>query len=199
MVKKSGRPPRSEKDINAMRSKIAEVAQTLFREEGFDAVSIRRLAKEVGCAPMTIYAHFDTKTDILRYMWSDVLEVLFDGIDHKLKDLVIPETRLKIATQTFVEYWLQHQNEFRLIFMSNDVSRDDVDTFLKDSATRKRFQFFAELIEKTTPSGSNTKTKTDLLIASMIGIALCHITIRNYPWSAVPILTNTLVSDLLKS
>ncbi|MGR3661362.1 MAG: TetR/AcrR family transcriptional regulator [Paracoccaceae bacterium] len=199
MVKKSGRPPRSEKDIHAMRSKIARVAQNLFRAEGFDAVSIRRLAKEVGCAPMTIYAHFDTKTDILRYMWSDVFDVLFDEIDHELKDLIIPETRLKVAAQTFVEYWLLHLDEFRLIFMSNDVSRGDVDTFLKDGATRKRFQFFAELVEKSSASGANTKTKTDLLIASMIGIALCHITIRNYPWSAVPILTNTLVSDLLKS
>jgi AcrR family transcriptional regulator len=64
MAKSAGRPPRSETDILEYRSKIARHALAIYRAEGFGAVSIRRLAKEVGCAPMTIYAHFEGKTDI---------------------------------------------------------------------------------------------------------------------------------------
>jgi AcrR family transcriptional regulator len=68
MAKTAGRPPRSETDISKYRSKIADHALAIYRAEGFGAVSMRRLANEVGCAPMTIYAHFEGKTDILRYL-----------------------------------------------------------------------------------------------------------------------------------
>ena len=65
MAKTAGRPPRSESDIVEFRSKIAKHALAIYRSEGFGAFSMRRLAKEVGCAPMTIYAHFEGKQDIL--------------------------------------------------------------------------------------------------------------------------------------
>lgn len=197
MAKKSGRPLRSEKDIREMRSKIARVAQKLFREEGFDAVSIRRLAKEVGCAPMTIYAHFDTKTDILRHMWADVLDVLFQEIADNLATVAAPAERLKIAARTFVDYWLAHPEHFRLVFMSDDVSRSDVDTFLQDSQTLERFRFFGNLVQSAAPTDTDTKPKSDALVAGMIGIALSHITIRDYPWAPPHQITDTLVAGLL--
>lgn len=198
MAKKSGRPPRSAKEIRAMQSKIAHVAQRLFREEGFDAVSIRRLAKEVGCAPMTIYAHFDTKTDILRHMWANMLDVLFQEIERNLAALTDPVNRLRTAARTFVDYWLEHPDHFRLVFMSSDVNRADVDTFLQDNKTLERFSFFANLVRLASPIGSEGKQKTDTLIASMIGISLSHITIRDYPWETVHNMTDTLVSGLLR-
>lgn len=194
MTKKSGRPARSQADIQAMRIKIAEIARDLFREEGFDAVSIRRLAKEVGCAPMTIYAHFENKTAILRHLWADVLNALFTEIQIKLVRVKTAGERLEIAAQTFVSYWLQNPEHFRLVFMSNDVTRSDVDTFMQDGQTLEYFEFFNNLVQDVSPENTNPKSKTDVLISGLIGIALCHNTIRDYPWSAPEIMTSRLVT-----
>jgi AcrR family transcriptional regulator len=198
MVKSAGRPPRSEADILEFRSKIARHALAIYRAEGFGAVSMRRLAKEVGCAPMTIYAHFEGKTDILRYLWSDVLTEMADEIQKKLSSVVAPVKRLQTAAQTFVSYWTDHPDHFRLVFMSNDVTRADVSTFIMDDQTLAHFKMFSNLIQDVLPDDGNIKTRTDALVSGMIGVALCTNTIRDYPWADAPIMTDRLLTSIIE-
>ena len=197
MAKIAGRPPRSEDDILEFRSKIAGHALALYRAEGFGAVSIRRLAKEVGCAPMTIYAHFEGKTDILRYLWADVLTDMSDEIQKKLKTVIAPAERLQTASQTFVSYWIDHPDHFRLVFMSNDVTRSDVSTFIKDDQTLVHFKMFSDLVQGVLPNDGSIKERTDALISGMIGIALCINTIRDYPWASATVMTERLLASII--
>ena len=197
MAKTSGRPPRSESDIAEYRSKIAKQALRIYRAEGFVAVSMRRLAKEVGCAPMTIYAHFEGKQDILRYLWADVLADMSDEIQEKLKPIVAPVERLQMAARTFVSYWVDHPDHFRLVFMSNDVTRSDVTTFVKDDKTLGHFQMFTDLVQVVLQNNSNVKASTDTLISGMIGIALCLNTIRDYPWADATMMTDRLLKSTI--
>ena len=198
MAKSAGRPPRSETDILEYRSKIARHALAIYRAEGFGAVSIRRLAKEVGCAPMTIYAHFEGKTDILRYLWADVLTDMSGEIKKKLSSIVPPAERLQIAAQTFVSYWIDHPDHFRLVFMSNDVTRADVSRFIIDDRTLAHFRMFSDLVEVLLPDDNNVKARTDTLISGMIGIALCTNTIRDYPWADAVMMTDRLLLSIIE-
>jgi AcrR family transcriptional regulator len=197
MAKTAGRPPRSKTDILAIRSKIAEHALEIYRAEGFGAVSMRRLAKDVGCAPMTIYAHFEGKTDILQYLWADVLAEMSDEIQKELNLIVGPSERLQMAAQTFVSYWIDHPDHFRLVFMSNDVTRADVSMFIMDDKTLVHFRTFSDLIQVVLPDDQEVKAKTDMLISGMIGIALCINTIRDYPWTDATIMTDRLLTSIM--
>jgi AcrR family transcriptional regulator len=197
MVKAPGRPPRSETDVQEYRSKIGKHALKIYRAEGFNAVSMRRLAKEVGCAPMTIYAHFEGKTDILRYLWADVLADISDEILRKLQSVVAPVERLQTAAQTFVSYWINHPDHFRLVFMSNDVTREDVSTFVMEDKTLAHFMMFSDLVQDALPDDSNIKVKTDTLISGMIGIALCKNTLPDYPWADAPMMTDRLLTSIV--
>ena len=197
MAKTAGRPPRNESDIAEYRSKIAKQALAIYRAEGFDAVSMRRLAKEVGCAPMTIYAHFEGKHDILRYLWADVLADMSSEIQGKLERIDAPAERLQMAAHTFVSYWVDHPDHFRLVFMSNDVTRSDVSTFVKDEGTLAHFRMFSELVQVILQDDSNVKASTDILISGMIGIALCLNTIRDYPWTDAKMMTDRLLTGII--
>ncbi|AXI46404.1 TetR/AcrR family transcriptional regulator [Sulfitobacter sp. SK012] len=197
MAKTAGRPPRSESDIAEYRSKIAKQALAIYRAEGFDAVSMRRLAKEVGCAPMTIYAHFEGKHDILRYLWADVLADMSSEIQGKLERIDAPAERLQMAAHTFVSYWVDHPDHFRLVFMSNDVTRSDVSTFVMDEETLAHFQMFSDLVQDILQNESNVKASTDTLISGMIGIALCLNTIRDYPWTYAKMMTDRLLTGII--
>lgn len=198
MAKASGRPPRSEKDIREFQAKVAKHALELYRQEGFGAVSMRRLAKGVGCAPTTIYAHFDGKTDILRYLWADVLAEMAREVRENLKAVVQPVERLEMAAQTFVSYWIDHPDHFRLVFMSNDVERSDVDTFMKDDQTLAHFRMFSDLVQDVVPADGDVKESTDALISGMIGIALCSNTIRDYPWTNASNMTKRLLAGIIQ-
>ena len=197
MAKAAGRPPRSETDILEYRSKIGKHALEIYRAEGFGAVSMRRLAKDVGCAPMTIYAHFEGKTDILRYLWADVLADMSGEIQQNLKSVVAPVERLQTAAQTFVAYWIDHSDHFRLVFMSNDVTRTDVSRFVMDEKTLAHFGMFSDLIQDILPDDSNIKVRTDTLISGMIGIALCMNTIADYPWADAAVMTDRLLTTII--
>lgn len=54
-----GRPPRIAAD------QIVDVARRIIREEGVEAVSMRRVAKEVGATPMALYHHVRDKDELL--------------------------------------------------------------------------------------------------------------------------------------
>lgn len=47
------------------RAEIVAAARRLFIEDGYDATSMSRLAKEAGVAPNTIYWYFHDKDDVL--------------------------------------------------------------------------------------------------------------------------------------
>jgi AcrR family transcriptional regulator len=197
MARTAGRPTRSKAEILEFRSKIGKHALEIYRAEGFGAVSMRRLAKEVGCSPMTIYAHFEGKTDILRYLWADVLADMSNDIETTLNSVVGPRERLQSAAQTFLAYWIDHPDHFRLVFMSNDVKRADVGKFVIDEDTLAHFRIFSGLIREVHPEGHDVKVSTDTLISGLIGIALCMNTIADYPWANATSMTNQLLSSII--
>ena len=197
MARTAGRPPRSSAEIQKFRSKIGKHALEIYRAEGFGAVSMRRLAKEVGCAPMTIYAHFEGKTDILRFLWADVLGDMSNDIEKKLKSVVGARERLRAAAQTFVDYWIDHPDHFRLVFMSNDVTREDVSTFIMHDDTLAHLRMFSSLIKEVHPEEHDVKMRTDTLISGMIGIALCANTILDYPWADATSMTEQLLTSII--
>ncbi|MBO6899269.1 MAG: TetR/AcrR family transcriptional regulator [Shimia sp.] len=198
MARSAGRPTRTKAEIQEFRSKIGKHALEIYRAEGFGAVSMRRLAKEVGCAPMTIYAHFEGKTAILRFLWADVLSDMSRDIEKKLKSVVGARERLRTAAQTFVEYWIIHPDHFRLVFMSNEVTRADVSTFIKDESILAHFLIFSDLFQEVMPEDLEAEVRTDTLLSGMIGIALCANTIPDYPWSDASSMTEQLLSSIIE-
>lgn len=55
----AGRPPR------IAAEQIVDVARRIIQEEGVEAVSMRRVAKEVGATPMALYHHVRDKDELL--------------------------------------------------------------------------------------------------------------------------------------
>lgn len=73
----TGRPPRFS------RERLAQVAFEIADQEGFDAVSMRRVAQELGAGTMTLYNYVRTK---------DELVALMD--DHLMGELLVSEQEL---------------------------------------------------------------------------------------------------------
>ena len=57
---------RRERDRQAVRSKILDAARDLFAAEGYDAVTMRRIAEAIEYSPTTIYLHFKDKDALIR-------------------------------------------------------------------------------------------------------------------------------------
>ena len=57
---------RRERERTETREKILEAARSLFIEEGFDGVSMRKIADRIEYSPTAIYMHFADKEELFR-------------------------------------------------------------------------------------------------------------------------------------
>jgi len=171
-----------------MRAQIEQAASRLFQSEGYGAVSIRRIAKEVGCSPMAIYAYFDNKVDLLRSLWAQVFDDLFQKAQILVSAETSPKRRLHALSRGYVQYWLNNPERYRMVFMAEGVSQSDVSIFVDHPNIAEHFARFFDLVSKVVEpetSGHVIKQKTDFLVATLQGLAHTQITLSGYDW-AVP-------------
>ena len=195
-----GRPALSEAQKEIMRAKIASHAQRLFQEEGYGAISMRRLASEVGCSPMTLYKYYENKIDILRQLWAQIFETLFDQIERSQTPGATATQTLHHIAKAYVAYWLTHTDHYRLVFMSEGVSQREVGTFVDDTQVSNQLVIFFKAMQQATglnPQDTMLKHKTDLLICTLNGIAHSHITISAYLWTEAEKLVDMSVTSLV--
>ena len=69
-------PRTSERGGPATRARIREVANRLFIERGYDAVTVAEVAREAGVSSVTVFNHFPRKEDLFLDRTADAVEVL---------------------------------------------------------------------------------------------------------------------------
>ena len=181
-----GRPQRSDSQRAKMRHHIEKAAANLFQSEGYGAVSIRRIAKEVGCSPMAIYAYFDNKVDLLRSLWAQVFDDLFQSVQARVSAETSPKMKLQVLSMGYVQYWLDNPERYRMVFMAEGVPQSDVSIFVDNPNIAKHFAQFFDLVSNVVEpetSGHIIKQKTDFLFSTLQGIAHTQITMSGYDWS----------------
>ncbi|MDI1463535.1 TetR/AcrR family transcriptional regulator [Catellatospora sp. KI3] len=55
-------------DRTSTKQRVIEVATRILEQEGAEAVSVRRIAAEVGVTPMALYRHFPNREELLAHV-----------------------------------------------------------------------------------------------------------------------------------
>ncbi|MEM9277424.1 MAG: TetR/AcrR family transcriptional regulator [Pseudomonadota bacterium] len=195
-----GRPKIDAVQQKIMRNKIVAVASELFRSEGYAAVSMRRLGKELGVTPMTLYTYYPSKLAILSELWSEILDDAFRLVHENLRAESSAKAQLKSASKSFVSYWLENRENYHLVYMSSGLSREDVESFMSEENAADKFQLFFEKVAKLwglEPSDPGVKTRTDHLLCGLHGIMHCVITVPGYEWTATDKLIELTVDSVV--
>lgn len=88
------------------RSRILSVAKNLFAYEGFECVTIEKIANGAGVSIPTVYLLFQSKRGLLRALMDEVFPIdQFEALVKKSNDAASPQERLhysaRIARQIF--------------------------------------------------------------------------------------------------
>ena len=135
------------------KDKIFDVSLDLFSKKGYDSVSLREIAKEVGIKKSSIYSHYSSKEAILM----DIFEY-FRGLfeyDELLnsKDLVLeadneillenPELFYHMGSEAIKEMLLQERNLkiWKLIFIQMHYN-DNIRLFFQNEILVKPMEFW---------------------------------------------------------
>lgn len=120
---------RSRQEIRSEETKgaILKAAGQLFATRGFDAITMREIAKEAGCSHTTIYIYFKDKEALLHQLAMAPLQQLREQMESTLQAAGVPaEERLHALCQGFIRFCLQHRHIYSLIFMAR-TSRVDAE------------------------------------------------------------------------
>ena len=107
---------RREKQKAELRSELVAAAHKLVQEEGYEGLTIRKLAKRVGYAPMSVYSYFADKQDILFALAEDAFETLARRIEEHPSD--DPIEALQAVMTEYAAFGLGNPNEYRTVFMT---------------------------------------------------------------------------------
>lgn len=100
-----------------LRERILKVSRRLFVEHGYEATSMRLIAREVGCSSTAIYLYFKNK-DALMFA---VIDDGFEQFTQKLHEAGTfggsPVSRLRRLGWAYVEFGLEHVELYSMIFL----------------------------------------------------------------------------------
>jgi AcrR family transcriptional regulator len=90
---------------------IRKAGLKLIHEHGYEAMTLRQLAAEVGIQVGSLYNHITTKQDLLFDLIKAHMDDLLAELDVRIKDVADPVERLKVFISFHVSYHILRKRE----------------------------------------------------------------------------------------
>src|SRR4051812_47723496 len=112
---------RQERDREAVRRSILDAARELFVAEGFQNVSIRKIAERIEYSPAAIYSYFPSKDDIFFALAEEGFRLLSATGDRIIQDHSDPLETLRQLFWAYYRFSREQPEFFELMFLDRSV------------------------------------------------------------------------------
>jgi len=107
----------SASEVGAFRARLCAVAQRRFAQHGVDGVSMRALADELHCSPMTPYRYFRDKDEILAAVRAAAFDRFADALETAARKSGDDLRAAGQATgEAYIRFALSDPEAYRLMF-----------------------------------------------------------------------------------
>lgn len=103
---------RSREDL---RRAILDAATRLLVGDGLQALSMRRVAAEVGCSTTVLYTMFDGKSGLLDALWAEGFDRLWQA-EEQVGETEDPLARLAALGSAYRQHALENPDYYRVMF-----------------------------------------------------------------------------------
>lgn len=187
-----------------LRQEILDAASELFVKEGFENVSMRRIAEKIEYSPTTIYLYFRDKAELLE----QVCQETFARLSHVLTRIQElpgdPIERLKNGLTAYIKFGLENPHHYRATFMMPAPDGFDEEKYSKpDSPGMQAFDFLRRCVYDCISAGEFRDVDPELVSqtfwAGIHGVTALLITHRKgFPWVETEQLIHSMVDTLVE-
>ena len=178
---------RQEREREATSRAILDAARDLFVAEGYQNVSIRKIAEKIEYSPAAIYSYFPSKDDIFLALAEEGFHMLLEsGICAQEEDSAAePIDCIRAGFLRIYEFSKHHPEYHALMFLDRSVPRISRDWqrfgFVRDMRAQ-----FTQLIQHSIdrgdfPAGSNAEVIFRVLMVVVQGISAMRLCDRLPP------------------
>jgi AcrR family transcriptional regulator len=110
------RKPLTKIDIKSFRDTFCDAAYQLYVQDDYDAVTMRGVAKALGCSPMMAYRYFDNKEDVfasLRALWFHRLAEALEAVPLEPS----PVAHMRKLGTAYAAFAHKTPHAYRLLYM----------------------------------------------------------------------------------
>ena len=172
---------RQVRDRESVRRGILDAARGLFVREGFENVSIRKIAELVEYSPAAIYSYFPSKDDIFFALAEEGFRLLYRPERHDAVHDLPPLDRIRELFWQFYEFSGEHPQYFALMFLDRSVPQInriyERFAFARDMKAHLISDIQKAIDEGALPANVPAFVVFRLLATGMVGVAtvrLCH-------------------------
>jgi len=108
---------RRAREKKELRQEILDAAREMFVREGFENVSMRKIAEKIEYSPTTIYLYFQDKADLLDCLCEETFLRLTKKQTILEQTVADPLERLRKGLRGYIEFGLKHPNHYKVTFM----------------------------------------------------------------------------------
>jgi AcrR family transcriptional regulator len=185
---------RREKYKAELKSDILAAAREIFVRDGYEAFTIRKLAKQVGFSPGNIYLYFKDKNEIFDCLvdqsFAELVAALPQPDDTKRED---PVGLLKRSLRTYVKFGLEHPNHYRFSFLLQPAEHP------RPHKQRAAYENLLRKVRLCIEAGrfktNDVQLGTQALWAAAHGITSLFIDRPQFPWVARKRLINQVLDS----
>ncbi len=102
------------KDDEKQNSIKKSVVQ-LILQEGFQGTSISKIAKLAGVSPATVYIYYESKEEMLRDIYQEYAEEIFDFLLQKLVPEMTGEQLIEVLIREYYHYMITNAEIFHFV------------------------------------------------------------------------------------
>lgn len=140
---------RRENEKEVLKKKIIDAATEILVKEGYENLSIRKIANKIEYSPGIIYHYFKDKAEIVSFVVEEGYGRMLRELSEVLIDEENPEKSIEEGLRRYIDIRLEQPELFRTIMM-NDIEaiQEKVNMLYKGiSKERKSIQILCKQIE----------------------------------------------------
>ncbi|SKB97579.1 transcriptional regulator, TetR family [Sphingobacterium nematocida] len=107
---------RRDREILELRNKIITQSWKIIMDEGWQALSVRKIADAIEYSVPVIYKHFENKEAIIEYFSREGFKILSTEIANAIKNESDATNRLQMIAYTYWKFASTHSQHYRIMF-----------------------------------------------------------------------------------
>ena len=185
-----------------LRQEILDAASELFVKEGYEQVSMRRIADRIEYSPTTIYLYFKDKSELLEQVCHEAFSRLSLLLKRILEQPGDPVDHLKKGLIAYVHFGVENSHQYRATFMMPKPDDFDKRKYHKpDSPGMQAFDFLRRSVQSCKASGrlrvDDVELASQMLWCGIHGVTSLLITHQAFPWVGPEQVIHSVVDTLI--
>ena len=197
---------RTPEDKAKVREAFIDSGRKLFADEAPATVSLRRIAAAAGYAPGSIYQYFENQQDLFFHIRSHDMHVSTEQLRQLVARVRSPVKRVLRLFIGTADYWLEHMNEFLMVFPAPSADRVPAVRsasvpFGKSAAAQDGLKLYRDVVDEYFQTlerpPMNAHLASDILIAAVHGMIVFPCMTRTMDWSDTRVMVKRLVTSVV--